>query len=175
MKILKSFITGLFLLVYIQTMAQKVITTYYDIAETKIKEKYPINASNQKNGLYTKFDKRGIKMEETMYTNGRPNGDSKEYYVPAIGFPGDERLGKNTKWVNGGMEGICTTYDYFKDGASNLKEGKQTKILEEYFKNDNKFRAVSYFPNGNVSVDSYLNSGVTKEYYFNGNPKNINN
>jgi len=155
--------------------SQKKMETYYDLGRTKIKERYFVNASGQKNGLYTKYDDRGIRGVEIPYTNGKPNGVAKEYYLPGYGFPGDERLKKSSTYVNGEQEGISVAYVYIKDGKEQLKEGVQTKAMEQYFHKDKLEREVQYFPNGKIAIDGYVTTGSHKEYYNNGTNKLIAN
>ncbi|MBS1651086.1 MAG: hypothetical protein JSU07_03670 [Bacteroidetes bacterium] len=155
--------------------SQKKIETFYDLGRTKIKERYFVNAQNQKNGLYTKYDDRGIRGVEIPYTNGKPNGVAKEYYLPGYGFPGDERLKKSSTYVNGVQEGISVAYVYIKDGKEQLKEGVQTKAMEQYFHKDKLDREVQYFPNGKIAIDGYVTTGPHKEYYNNGTNKLIAN
>ncbi|MCC7051598.1 MAG: hypothetical protein IT239_07465 [Bacteroidia bacterium] len=151
-----------------KTYAQQEIKTFYDLAKTKIKEKYSINASNQKNGLYIQFDDRGIKALEMTYVNGVPNGTAKEYYLPGYGFPGDEKLKTSLPYVSGKREGLSVTYTYQKNGKFDLK-GQQIKSNEKHFKNDEIVRDITYYENGKIATDLDYSTGINKEYYANGN------
>ena len=141
--------------------------TFYDIGKTKIKERYFVNAQNQKNGLYVKYDNRGLKAVEANYLNGKPNGLAKEYYLPGIGYPGDEKLKIEVNYKNGEKDGIEKEYSYIKDGKFDYDNGVKTLIAEVTYKAGKGIRYKSYFMNGKLKSD-LTDDGVCKLFYENG-------
>jgi antitoxin component YwqK of YwqJK toxin-antitoxin module len=151
------------------SFAQREIKTYYDPFQmTKIKERYFVDGKNQKQGKYVKYDDRGLKAVEVNFLNDKPNGIGMEYALPLIGFPGDERIKKEANYVNGKLQGKTSYYVYIKDAVQNIKEGKKVLQGEEFYENDKKVREIGYFLNGNKEVDAYLENGVQKKWYDNG-------
>jgi len=153
---------------YLTTFSQKQIKTYYDpYSKTKIQEIYSVDARGQKNGLYTKYDESGLKRVEVTFVSGRASGTAKEFYFYPGGVPGNEPLHKTAIYVNGVRSGLTTIYDYY-DGDKNTFKGKRIKIGEEYYKNDEKIREVTYYRNGQVNTDGYVKSGPQLKFYENG-------
>jgi len=167
---MKPFLTILFSIsIFLNISAQTLKKTYYDPRqETKIKEKYYVNSENQKHGLYIKYDDRGLKAVEITFTNGKPNGVAKEYALPLIGYPGDEKVKKISNYVNGELQGKTSYYVYLIDGKENIKEGKQTLQGEEYYEKNEKVREIAYFINGKKEIDAYLKNGKQSKWYDNG-------
>jgi antitoxin component YwqK of YwqJK toxin-antitoxin module len=169
LKVMRYQITFIALLFNALIIAQNEVKTYYDpIQKTKVKERYFVNSKNQKHGLYTKFDDRGLKAVEINFVNGRPHGIAKEYALPLIGYPGDEKVKKEATYVDGKLHGKISYYVYIKDGVENIKEGKKILQGEEFYENDKKIREIAYFLNGKKEVDAYLENGVQKKWYENG-------
>jgi antitoxin component YwqK of YwqJK toxin-antitoxin module len=149
--------------------------TYYDLAHTKVMENYSVNSKGLKNGVYIKYDERGIKAVEATFVNGALEGPGKDYYLPWVGTPNDGRIKTSGKYKNGEKDGVCVTFDYVNNGKSfntdeELKTGKQVKKMEEYYKIGNKYRETTYFPNGIIKKDYFLQDGFFKSYFENGKP-----
>ncbi len=160
---------SLFLFISLGVFSQKEVKTYYDpFQQTKIKERYYVNGKNQKHGKYIKYDDRGLKAVEINFTNGQPNGIAKEYALPLVGYPGDEKVKKEANYVNGNQHGKTSYYVYIKDGKENIKEGKKILQGEEFYENGKKIREIAYFIDGKKEVDAYLENGVQKKWYDNG-------
>lgn len=152
--------------------------TYYDYQKTKIEEIYYVNSQEQKSGKYIKYDERGIKAVEVTYLNGALQGPGKEYYLPWSGTPADARLKITGQYSNSEKDGIWITYDYIVDGKpfktdEELKAGVQTKQKEEHYKLGKLIREVTYYPNGKLQKDYYLQNGTIKSYFEDGKPNII--
>ena len=163
------FIISAILFVSISAYGQKLVKTYYDPwKETKIKEKYYVNGSNQKNGKYIKYDERGLVGVEINYVNGRPHGIAKEYYLPGYGFPGDEKLKIEANYVNGKKHGIAKQYVYLTNGEEDLSDGKRFLFMQWQYDQDDIVREQRWWYNGNKRYDYYPVNGKSTYWYENG-------
>lgn len=167
---MKVFITVLLsLFLFNNLQAQSLKYSYYDpFTGNKVKEKFNVNSKGQKHGEYIKYDDRGLKAVEIHFKNGRPHGVAKEYALPLVGYPGDERVKKVANYVNGNQHGKTSYYVYIKDGKENIKEGKKVLQREEYYENGEKVREIAYFIDGSKEVDAYLINGKQSKWYDNG-------
>lgn len=166
---MKLSVTIIAILMSVLAYAQKEVKTYYDpFQQTKIKERYFVNSKNQKHGKYIKYDDRGLKAVEGNFSNGKPQGVVKEYALPLVGYPGDEKVKKEANYVNGNQHGKTSYFVYIKDGKENIKDGKKILQGEEFYENGKKIREIGYFIDGKKEIDAYLENGVQKKWYDNG-------
>ncbi len=166
---MKLSVTIIAILMSVLAYAQKEVKTYYDpFQQTKIKERYFVNSKNQKHGKYIKYEDRGLKAVEINFSNGKPHGVAKEYALPLIGYPGDEKVKKEANYVNGNQHGKTSYFVYIKDGKENIKDGKKILQGEEFYENGKKIREIGYFIDGKKEIDAYLENGVQKKWYDNG-------
>jgi antitoxin component YwqK of YwqJK toxin-antitoxin module len=157
------------LFISFSAFSQKLVKTYYDPwKETKLKEKYYVNGSNQKNGKYIKYDERGLVGVEINYVNGRPHGIAKEYYLPGYGFPGDEKLKMEANYVNGKKHGIAKQHVYLTNGEEDLSDGKRFLFAQWQYDNDNIVHEQTWWYNGNKHYDIYKENGKCTYWYENG-------
>lgn len=163
-----SITTTLFLFLSVSVVAQREVKTYYDYYQTKIKEIYFVNSNNIKNGKYIHFAKHGIKDGEGRFVQGRPHGKWIEYYVPMMGYPGDEKVKVVQNYINGSKEGTETNYVYWDDNGSFTMKGEKIKIKINLWKNDKLTKTTDYYRNGSpYKVENFV-TGITEKFYVNG-------
>ena len=113
------------------------------------------NSKGEKTGEWTWYYPNGNKKEVTNFTNGQPDGISKEYYS-------NGNLSVEQNWKGGKKQGVEKSYFRFGAlwGAINYKDDELHGKAEIYYKNGNKQYDLTYNKN--------KMHGKFKEYHTNG-------
>ena len=149
---------GVFLLamMFFASCAEKVVVSHYETGEKH--EEYQYTGDSLKHGLYKRFSKGGILLEETNYTEGKINGERTIY---------------NAK----GEKEVVEIYENdvlngpFKEFHTNGK----IKFLGTYTNNVLSGTVNVFYPSGKIKeevqfVDN-VEEGPFKEFHENGNIK----
>ena len=80
-----------------------VVRSYHDLAESKLKEEYFVNAGVRE-GVYRSYYENGQQWEEVNYINGVREGFYKSYYS-------NGQLWEQVNYINGEREGVFTSYN----------------------------------------------------------------
>lgn len=140
-----------------QSYSQKIMKTYYDYYNTKLKEEYQIDKNGFKNGYYKSYSQNKMPYEVGQYKNDLKTGIWKTYDADGklkqeANFKEDEYNGLVKVWVNG------RGYHYL--GA------------DHYYDTGDEIRTVMYYQEGGIQSD-IRKDGECKYLYPNGKPAKI--
>lgn len=137
--------------------SQKIMKTYYDYLNIKLKEEYQIDKNGFKNGYYKSFHQNKMPYEVGQYKDDLKTGVWKIYEEDGklkeeATFKEDKYNGIAKVWVNG-------------KGFHNLG-------ADHYYEMDNEIRTVTYYQEGGIQSD-IKKDGECKYLYRNSKPAKI--
>lgn len=144
-------------LVAFHSYSQKIMKTYYDYYNIKLKEEYQIDKNGYKNGYYKSFHENKLPKEVGQYKGDLQTGIWKTYqedgklYQEAT-FKEDEYNGITKVWRNG--------------------KGFHKLSVVRYFEMGNEIRTIEYYEEGGIQSD-IKKDGECKYLYRNTKPAKI--
>lgn len=111
---MKSLLTVLLAIVLATAVAQTSRTTYYDLAKTKKKEVYQVDANGSRHGSYKNYDEDGALRNEGSFNSGSKNGVFIEY-TKFPNYVGKMQIRSKETYSNDLKEGAAVYYQFDAD------------------------------------------------------------
>lgn len=132
-----------------QTFAQKVMKTYYDYYNLKLKAEWQIDKDGFKNGYYKSYFQNKMPFEVGQYKNDFKTGIWKE-------FEADGKLKLSENYKEGKKDGLAQMWE---NGT-----GFHRLIKEAYYDTYGAYREIQYYTDGAVQSD-IRRDGECKIFY----------
>jgi ribosomal protein L30/L7E len=137
--------------------SQKIMKTYYDYYNIKLKEEYQIDKNGFKNGYYKSFHQNKMPYEVGQYKDDLKTGVWKTYEEDGklkeeATFKEDKYNGIAKVWING--------------------KGFHNPGADHYYEMDNEIRTITYYQEGGIQSD-IKKDGECKYLYRNTKPAKI--
>lgn len=152
----------LFLLISLafQSYSQKIIKTYYDLYNLKLKEEYQVDKNGFMNGYYKSFFQNKMQSEVGLYKNDLKTGVWKTFdrtgkLKQEANFKDDQLHGITKVWENGNGFHYLKWVKYFEMGINN------------------EVRTIEYYDGGRGVKSDIQKNGECKYLYLNGKPAKI--
>ncbi len=140
----------------LSSCGDKTITTKYETGEKY--EEYQYTGDSLKHGWYKSYSKGGILTEESIYLDGKLDGERKIYKA-------DGTLEVTEQYILDALNGKFKTYH--PNGNTKLEGLYTDNILEGMVK--------GYYPTGELKEEvmfvNNMEEGAFKEFHTNGKPK----
>lgn len=145
-----------FFTLILSSCGDKMITTKYETGEKY--EEYQYTGDSLKHGLYKSYSQGGILTEESIYIDGKLDGERKIYKT-------DGTLEVTEQYTMDALNGTFKTYH----------PNGNTKLEGMYTDNVLKGMVKGYYPTGELKEEvmfaNNMEEGPFKEYHTNGKPK----
>ena len=132
-----------------EVKSQKIMRTYYDFYNTRIKEEWQIDKNGFKNGYYKSYFQNKMPYEAGQYKNDFKNGIWKE-------FEADGKLRLSENYKDGKNDGLAQMWE---NGT-----GYHRLLKETYYDSYGTYRETNYYSNGAVQSD-IRRDGECKIFY----------